>query len=249
MEAERRSIRTMPYRRRHNGLSALSVFRRDKWIQLSALFFSLSTIIQSVNLKYVFVLLGIKIALYIQKISTYIRNAVDPVDPYFKNRNIASFSDEFCYRHLRFRKDQLIKIYNLVNFPNQFILDNNCKCPGEYAFCIMLYRLHYPTTLSMMQSTFGREYSQLSRIFNAAINYMYEHHRHRVTDIEWYSPRFDFYNKVIQKKISKAQPNQHPGTVPGHLQHVFGFIDGSYRRICKVQVSINILLAYTLLYL
>jgi hypothetical protein len=107
-------------------------------------------------------------------------NAVDPVDPRNNNRTIASFTEAECTRELRFKKIDLPVLYQLLSFPPYVFIDNGQMIPGEYAFCLFLYRIHYPSTLAMIQTAFGREYSQLSRIFNEVVRIMDTAHRHKV---------------------------------------------------------------------
>ena len=78
-------------------------------------------------------------------------------------------SDEYCYRELRFTKAQLLTITRELNLPVTMTLDNRTVVFTEYAFCLLLYRLHYPCTLCGMQETFGRDYTTLSRINNYRI--------------------------------------------------------------------------------
>ena len=105
---------------------------------------------------------------------------VKPVNPSNKNRLIDSFADEECWHDLRFRKEGLRELLRACNFPHTIVCDNKYTCPGESAFCMMLYRIAYPRRLFDMQDKFGREYTQLSRIFKASIKFMYDHHKKKV---------------------------------------------------------------------
>lgn len=121
-----------------------------------------------------------------------------------------------------------------MQFPLFVPLNNNMSVPGEFAFLIMLWRLHYPSTLAMMQDTFGIDYTQISRIFNESISIMDGLHRHKVCgNIFWYRSRFNMYNHAISRKISSVYQNPNPGTVPVALRNLFGFIDGTSRPILR----------------
>jgi hypothetical protein len=139
---------------------------------------------------------------------------------------------------MRFRKGDIESLRQLLNFPDMITLPNRGCCDGEYAFCLLLWRLHYPNTLANLQSTFGRDYSQLSRIFKAAVDWMYEHHRFRVNGcIDWYADRFDMYNEAILAKIAESNNNPVPGTIPQHLGDIYGFLDCTAEHICRPWVS------------
>lgn len=98
----------------------------------------------------------------------------------------------------------------------------------------MLYRLHYSTIFYQLQTHFGREYSQLSRIFKNVINYVYDHHKNKIHgNIEWYRNRFDAYNVAINTKIGTLNVNPNPGTVPVNLNNICGFIDCTAEKICR----------------
>lgn len=44
----------------------------------------------------------------------------------------------------------------------------------------------------------GRDYSELSKIFNTCLDYLYDHHQDKVIgNVAWYQDRFDLYNQVI----------------------------------------------------
>ena len=116
------------------------------------------------------------------------------------------------------------------------MMDNGTTCLGEYAFCLMLYRLAYPTRLITLQREFGREYSQLSRIFNAAITWTERHHIHRVQGqriINWFSARFDLYHRTILRKMLSSTWNPNVGFVPAQLANIFAFLDGTGLEIAR----------------
>lgn len=233
----RRSIGQMPFRRRQHGLSALDIFNLKTSLKFAAVFLSISTMIAVPQTKILFIILAALKLIGINQHLQYIRDPLDPIDHRYKNRTIESFTEEECYRELRFRKDDLKRLIQLLQFPPIIVLPNNCTCNGEYALCLMLYRLSYPSTLARLQSLFGRDYCQLSRIFNYAIDFVYDNHKHRVTDVAWYAPRLNYYNTAIRRKIAESNVNNNHGHVPGHLNDIYGFIDGTHRPVCRLQVS------------
>ena len=164
-------------------------------------------------------------------------NLIDPVDPTNRDRRIDSFTDTDCWRHLRFRKRDLPELLRLVDLPayiNCGTDERPLMVSGEYAFLLFLYRIHYPSTLALLQQPFGREYSQLSRIYTATVKWLDARHRHKVVgNIYWYRQRFDQYNASINTALARSPANPFPGTVPVYLNNLFGFIDGTARYICR----------------
>jgi hypothetical protein len=64
-----------------------------------------------------------------------------------------------------------------------------------------LLQRRYPGRWQDLQREFGREYTQLSRIFNEVVDWAYDNHLHRVTDcLEFFSPRFPQMCKKIEAK-------------------------------------------------
>ena len=168
------------------------------------------------------------------------RTNVEPVDPANKNRNIASFTDGECWTQLRFRKVDISRLMDELHFPATIECKNGTRCSGEYAFCLLLFRMAYPTRLYDLQSTFGREYSQLSRIFAAAVAFMYDTHRGKVQgNVAWYAPRFDMYHAAIMQKVSDSPVNPANGFVPLELADIVGFLDGSGLEIARPHANNN----------
>jgi hypothetical protein len=172
--------------------------------------------------------------------SLMIWNAVDPVHPGNNNRTIASFTEAEYARDLRFKKIDLPILYRLLNFPPYIFIDNGSMVLGEYAFCLFLYRIHYTSTLAMIQTPFGRDYSQLSRILNEVVDIMDTAHRHKVMgNLAWYDLQFKMYNKAIRRKISTVRQNPFLGTVPNQINDIIGFIDGQSREVGRAHRNNN----------
>lgn len=202
------------------------------------------------NIQKILVIIFIYFILEAIKIRTIMWNQLDPIVSHNKNRNIESWTEEECYNMFRFRKSDLHVLYNALNLPAIIVLSNGCTCSGQYAFCMMLYRLAYPTTLFRMQTLFGREYSQISRIFNYIINIVYQQHRHKVNgNIDWYADRFDVYNQAYRAKIATSAQNPTPNTIPQELDNIFGCIDGTAIEISRPHVSYLCMLLLLLLVL
>lgn len=232
----------MPFRRRHEGLTPMDIRREaQSWELIGHLFHFMMAMAPGAFQNLVVLTVAMMIVTTIS-IREYIMEAVDPVNPANKNRGIDSFSDDECWKHFRFKKADVRRLFELMDFP-EVIESHTTRSTGEAAFCLMLWRLHYPSTWSLLQSTFGREYSQLSRIFNAAIDFVDGRHQGKVKgNIDWYSDRFDMYNDRIKRKIASfgAHINPNPGFVPANMSKIFGFIDGTANRICRPSGNNNL---------
>lgn len=176
---------------------------------------------------------------------TLVLGELDHVDKAHSNRGIESFSDEFLYRHMRLRAVHAQQLFAQLGFPNVVILDNGLTFSGEYAFLVMLYRLHYPCTLASMQPIFGRDYTQICRVFAYAVDFVYDNHKGKVIgNVAWYSDRFDMYNSSYRNKIAGLNNNPAPGTVPVQLSDLFGSLDCTANGICRPQGNENAQFAF-----
>lgn len=235
---DRRPIGKMPFRRRHQGMNPVEL--KDEAILLVS---GVSLVVVALALipnpvANVFVALAAACFGLAESLRTMVYNILDPINPENRDRTIASFTEEDCWRVLRFRKPDLYHFMNLLHIPAMFELNNHSHCSGEYALCVMLWRLHYPTTLAGMQDAFGRDYSQISRVFTAIVHFVHQTHKGKVTDcIDWYADRFDLYRHAIRAKIATHHANDQPGTIPIHLDNVFGFVDGTAAIIARPFVS------------
>ena len=175
---------------------------------------------------------------------------LDPIDVRNKNRRIDTFSDEECWDYFRFRKYQLKDMTNLLNIPVFMIAEDGTTFPGEHALLVYLYHLSYPTKLQRMQSTFGREYSQISRIENTIKSFLIINHRNKIVgNFNWYEDRLDLYKEAYNSAISRSNANLTPGTIPNEIRNICGSLDGVAFPIARIHVSFFVLLLLLLLLL
>ena len=105
---------------------------------------------------------------------------------------------------------------------------------GRICIFLLLYRLAYSCRLFNPQNLFGREFTQLSRIFKFSINYMYVTHRHKVQgNLDWYRDRFTLYHNAIIRRIRMSRHNHNVGFIPEELSDLFAFVDGTGLEITR----------------
>lgn len=240
MNQQRRNVRNMPFRRRHDGLSVLERLAESKlWMTILTML-QICLMLPLGFLKVAFCQMCIALVAQAAQVRQLAWNPLDPISKEHADRGIDSFTDEDSYRHLRFRKPELQSLLHHLGFPDMILLDNGTSSSGEYAFCFMLYRLHYPSSLAALQSTFGRDYSQLSRIFKYAINLVYNNHSGKVLrNVYWYADRFDMYNKAYICKIAGLPENPARGHVPQYLSDLYGSLDCTAIDICRPHANNN----------
>ena len=229
----------MPLGRRHLGMTILE--RMDELRIYGSIVLLLVVAIARPQLRQQLLILVAALLAFLAAYRTVFWPATLPVNQANKNRLIGSFTDDECYRNLRWRKEDLRELCTFLRFPLQVQLDNGCTFPGEHAFVLMMYRDHYPSTLFGLQDKFGREETQLSRIYNWAIHFVCDNHAFRVHDnIGWYSNRYDMYNLAYRTKIAASAHNPMPGQVPANLDDIFASLDCTARPICRPFVSLRL---------
>lgn len=101
---DRRPIGRMPYRRRDQGMNPIELEEERTYLG-TGITLLLYTIVTRQH-PFAMVFFGVAAALIdcAASIRTMVYNILDPIDPQNRDRGIDSFTDEECWRYLRFRK-------------------------------------------------------------------------------------------------------------------------------------------------
>ena len=101
--------------------------------------------------------------------------------------SLTSYSDEECWRLLRFRKNDITKLMILLKMPLYFRTEDRHKFPREFAMILLLRRMAYPGRLTDLEVEFGREHTALSRCIYITIIWLDSIHSYRITcDSPWH---------------------------------------------------------------
>jgi len=125
----------MPYRRRHEGLTPIQRYEEKKIWQLIVTLLSVCMIFSYSLLRAGLIAIICSLICYAKELRQTVWDALDPINKINKNRGFESFSKEDCWRHLRFKKDDLLPLKQNLLFPDYIILDNGVTCSGQYAMC------------------------------------------------------------------------------------------------------------------
>ena len=173
---QRSAIRLMPYRRRYSGLSVGEMFEMKPIISFIKEMQAICIEIPFGLLRNAIVYVAFGLYIFVLARIFVERDDSAPINQRNKNRLFDPFTDEECWNHLRFRRAELSELFVSCEFPAVVVCSNGTTCPGEHAFCLMLYRISYPSRYIELQDVFGRDYSQLSRIFKWSIDFTYTKH-------------------------------------------------------------------------
>lgn len=219
----RQNIGSMPYLRRFQGKSSMDVYQGKRAMRLLAALMALTAVVPNGPKRFVLAAFVAVIGLIAVRLHVTQLTDVEPVDPENKDRGIASFSDGECWTQMRFRKGDISRLMDELTFPAVVVCENGTRCSGEYALCLLLFRMAYPTRLYDLQ-----------KVFAFAVAFLFDTHRDKVQgNVAWYAPRFDMYNAAIAQKVSDSPVNPANGFVPLELVEVFGFLDGSGLEIAR----------------
>lgn len=230
MRVFRRSTRRTSVTLRYTSKSALDTIKEKKyikWLKYLCVLHSLEPDNNVENRNAIVMCMA-----YIRRKHDRIRlmENVKPSHVMRTNITVDSLSATFCHDSLRFEKCHLYQLMLAIGIDcdDYYWLDNGCKVRCEEAFLLMLYRLSFPRKLTEMQSMWGREYSQLSRIFNHTINIVYERHENKLTGYlsTFFAGRLLTYRNAIRTKMLKVN-RENPDVIPPMLNDIALFLDGT----------------------
>jgi hypothetical protein len=146
---------------------------------------------------------------------------------------ISDLSESVCISDFRFRKNHLQKLADLLwprlnvylkGEKDDIKVENGYRTPYETGFLILLYRMSYPRRVQPdMEKFFSMRKSKLSAILNTFLTAFYEVTLPYLSNPGLFYDRFNLYALAIKKKARVRR---------GRLR-VWGFIDGTVRRICR----------------
>ena len=91
-----------------------------------------------------------------------------------RNRTIESFTNSECYINFRFRSAEMKRLYPLLKFDDQCILENGMNMPGEEVFLRGLYELCSGENQEhIAANVFGGENTKQGRSFKYFILHIY----------------------------------------------------------------------------
>ena len=85
-----------------------------------------------------------------------------------------------CQTELRFAKGDLGALLECLEMPDKVVCEQRTVCGWMEGLYILLKRLAYPYRYTDMVLRFGRNPAELCLIFNNIVDFLYEHHHHRL---------------------------------------------------------------------
>ncbi|CAH3183760.1 unnamed protein product [Porites lobata] len=153
----------------------------------------------------------------------------NPEYPYwdYKKFCLQDKDEAECKTEFRFQKNDIPLLLNVLGLPEKITCKQGTVCRGTEALCMLLKRLAYPCRYSDLMSTFGRPVPEISMISNQVVDFIFEHHSHRITG--WNHTVLNAHSLQI---YADAVSNRGAA-----LDNCFGFVDGTVRPICRPDLN------------
>lgn len=134
------------------------------------------------------------------------------------------YSEDECWRLLRFRKIDIGNLMNMLNMPPHLISADRHKYTRDFSFILLLRRMAYPGRLTDLEQEFGRDHTSLSRCIAITVAWLDANHSHRITDnLLFWMPYQQSFAAAVAAKTD----------IPGEFLNVTSFIDGTQKSFCR----------------
>jgi hypothetical protein len=137
---------------------------------------------------------------------------------------VNSYSDDECWRLLRFKKDDITKLIELLGMPPFFRSESRHRYTREFSFILLLRRMAYPGRLTDLEQEFGRDHTSLSRSIGITVAWIDSNHSFRVTDnLQFWMQYQQPYADAVAAKTD----------IPAQFSNVNSFLDGTQKSFCR----------------
>ena len=157
----------------------------------------------------------------------------ESVNPFYDIGNLSHFVSTLldsseCKSEFRLEKEDIPFVADALQVPARFRCPQGTVCDGIEGSCILLRRLAYPCRYFDLVQRFARPAPELSLIANTGLDWIYKFHGFRLTSWNqaFLAPPFlESYAQTVERQGSP-------------LKNCFGFIDGTFRGICRPDTNV-----------
>ena len=140
------------------------------------------------------------------------------------NRTVDRFTDDKSYNNFQFRRGDPHRLIACLDLPPAVRCSNGRKFSGEEAVLISLFRLAHPGKLTEVRTVFGRDETQLFRLFNWTMRFLYQRFNCLLSkSLTLWAPYFERWADSIEQKWD----------TPAHRELVCSSVDGTVTQICR----------------
>ena len=145
------------------------------------------------------------------------KNPEFPYD-YYTRFELENMPDDECLAEFQVKKEA-----EALQIPETVRCEQRSVCGEIEGLCMLLRSLAYPCRYSDMIPRFGRPVSESCMITNTVMDFVFDHHAHRLT--QW-NPNI-LHSQALQMYADAVSARGAP------LQNCFGFVDGTVRPIAR----------------
>ena len=128
-----------------------------------------------------------------------------------------------CKSEFRFYRNDIYRLAEVLNIPDEIVCYNWSKFNGIEAFCIFLKRFAYPCWYSNIIQRCGRSVLELCLMSNAILNKIFDGHFHLLRDFQQIWPLLPNLRLFSEKVHAKGAA----------LDNCWEFMDGTVRPLCR----------------
>lgn len=132
--------------------------------------------------------------------------------------------EQECEELFRFSKHDVLRLCELLELPDEIVLEDRNKTTGIEGLCVTLRRLTFPARWLDLEREFGRPRSTLSRIFKYVLNFIWDRKGHLLSDLD---------QNWIRGSLQEFADAIRVAAGPVSLRNCWAFIDGTVRHICR----------------
>ena len=134
-------------------------------------------------------------------------------------------TEEECWANFRFSKGHLARLGMGLQLPEIIHSENGATESRDIALAILLRRLAYPSRYMDLWQMFGRHPSEISLIFNATLQMVYQNKIHLLENVNnLYWMQVDYLSQYARAVSDKGAA----------LDTCIGFMDGTARPIARL---------------
>ena len=115
-------------------------------------------------------------------------------------------TDAECRSEFRFYRNDIYRLAEVLNIPDEIVFYNQSKFDGREAFCIFLKRFAYPCRYSDIIERRGHFVPELCLMSNAILNKIFNDLFHLLTDFQQIWLHCPVWNCFLIKCMLKEQP-------------------------------------------
>ncbi len=133
--------------------------------------------------------------------------------------DLDSKTDYWIRERLRFSRLDIDRVRVLLGIPDIVFTKNRDRCPGLWAFCMLLYKLSWPRQMCDLRDLFGGTKQRCGRIVNHVAVFLYRRFGNKLGSLDRERYTDDYILQLCDIGYKKN----------GIMENIWGFIDATIR--------------------